>query len=72
VTPFTAEELQTHLRVVRGLRVGDETAKYIVSQLAHRKSGRSFPVFATDARTGQPLYSRISPADLDPARPTLF
>ena len=65
-------QLQQQLRTTLGLRVGDHTARYILARLAAPKA-KSFPILANDARTGQPLYPILDPADLRPdAQPTLF
>ena len=65
-------ELQQKLRTVLGLRVGDHTARYILAKLAAPKA-KSFPILANDARTGQPLYPTLNPADLRAdAPPSLF
>ena len=67
-----ARQLQDKLRTDLGLRVGDHTARYIIARLAAPKA-KSFPILANDARTGQPLYPTLNPADLrDDAQPTLF
>jgi hypothetical protein len=43
-------------------------AQYILAKAA--QGGRSFPIFATDARTGQPLRPTFDPAILtDPQLP---
>ena len=66
------QQLQQQLRTTLGLRVGDHTARYILARLAAPKA-KSFPVLANDARTGQPLYPTLNPADLRAdAQPTLF
>ena len=67
--PMTPEQLQSHLRTLN-LRVGPETARYILTRLSGR---RPFPVFATDARTGHPLHPNLHPADFAPsAQPSHF
>ncbi len=58
-----SEQLQQTLRITMGLRIGDEMAKYILAKLA-ASSATSFPILASDARTGQPARYEISPADL--------
>jgi len=69
---MSPQELQQKLRTDLGLRVGDHTARYIAARLASAKP-KPFPVLANDARTGQPLYPTLNPADLRPdAQPTLF
>jgi hypothetical protein len=61
-------ELQQKLRATLSLNVGDEMARYILAKAA--QSDRSFPIFATDARTGQPLCPTLDPAILtDPQLP---
>ena len=66
------QQLQQQLRTTLGLRVGDHTARYILARLAAPKA-KTFPVLANDARTGQPLYPTLNPADFRPdAPPTLF
>jgi hypothetical protein len=57
------EQLQQTLRITMGLRIGEEMAKYILVKLA-ASSVTSFPILACDARTGQPAWSEIKPADL--------
>ena len=67
-----ARQVQDKLRTDLGLRVGDHTARYISARLASAKA-KPFPVLANDARTGQPLYPTLNPAELRPdAQPTLF
>ena len=63
MTALDVEQLQQTLRITMGLRIGDEMAKYILAKLA-ASSAASFPILASDARTGQPVRSEINPADL--------
>lgn len=66
------QELKEKLRIVRGLRVGDHTARYVLAQLASSPTA-SFPVLANDARTGLPVNLKLTPADVrEAAQPTLF
>jgi hypothetical protein len=67
---LNAEQIQQHLRANHGLRVGQHTAQYILSKLDRAKT--AFPIFATDARTGQPLHPKFDPTNLDRSQPTLF
>jgi len=67
---LNAEQIRQHLRANQGLRVGPHTAQYILSKLDRTKA--AFRIFATDARTGQPLHPKFDPANLDRSQPTLF
>ena len=67
---MNAEQIQQHLRANHGLRVGQYTAQFILSRLDRSKT--AFPIFATDARTGQPLHPKFNPKDLQDSQPTLF
>jgi hypothetical protein len=67
---LNAEQIQQHLRANHGLRVGQHTARYILSQLDRSKM--AFPIFATDARTGQPLHPTFNPKHFQDPQPTLF
>jgi hypothetical protein len=67
-----AQELQQKLRTTLGLRVGEHTARYVLAQIASGKA-TSFSILANDARTGRPVYPKVSAADLRAdAQPTLF
>ena len=50
---MNASQLQQMLRATLSIHVGDEMAQYILAKAA--QGDRSFPILATDARTGQPL-----------------
>jgi hypothetical protein len=63
-------ELQQKLRATLSLHVGDEMAQYILAKAA--QGGRSFPIFATDARTGQPLRPTFDPGILTDTQLPLF
>src|SRR6266498_3571913 len=58
------EQLQQTLRITMGLRIGNEMAKYILAKLAAPSSSASFPILASDARTGQPVRPEINPGDV--------
>ena len=64
-------ELQQKLRATLSLHVGEETARYILAKAA-RGDRRSFPILATDARTGQPLHRTIDPSILTDPQFLLF
>ncbi len=60
-------ELQARVRRQLGLRVGPEMAAYILKRLtaaATSADAATFPVMASDARTGIPLRTELSTASL--------
>jgi hypothetical protein len=56
-----SSDIQQHLLRNRSLRVGSQMAAYI---LKHAPLADSLPIIAHDARTGLPLASALSPADM--------
>ena len=57
---MTHSELQQKLRSTLSLNVGDEMARYILAKLD--QGGQTFPILATDARTGLPLQRDLNAA----------
>jgi hypothetical protein len=63
-----ARELQQRLRMNLGWRVGDQTAAYILDKLLRSTDDKPFPIFASDARTGEPLHRDLDPSLLHDAQ----
>lgn len=65
-------QLQERLRATLGWRIGDHTARYLLSKMASSKT-KLIPIQVADARTGIPRLLKFDPAQIaEAAQPTLF
>jgi hypothetical protein len=70
--PLDARQLQEQLRATLGWRIGDHTARYLLSKMTSGKA-KAIPIQVADARTGIPRLLKFQPAQIaEPAQPTLF
>lgn len=58
---MNSEDIRKQFVERLGLRIGSQTAAYVVRQL---QTGHAFPVLGADARSGAPVRTTVDPVTL--------